>query len=306
MAPLSLELTRQIQQRIDALDTAVPGAWPLRRCKEELNALPLHGNQAYLWALHPNGDVLRVDHEAAGLSSEPERGALTRYAVLWHGARKYPELEALLPAPPAGARECELCGGTGQSSTSGCPRCDGLGWYAPLPLPVDEWMERIDRGDQVTIRREEGREWLYAGRIAGHYVCRAGEEHSAAPATPESRRALADRLRSWAEGHPHTIAWTANPTQTPDPWESAGHRLFFEGRTLEWGGVEAEYERLPDGTVRVTDTLLNDWDPAGWMPSTSDDRVLPEEEAWGEFLREMARTSHASPFPAILPRDPAG
>jgi len=311
MTRASPEISRQIQQRIDALDTNGIGRWTLRVCKEELNALPLHGNQVYLWAVRPDGEVLCVDHEAFAHPAEPERDALTLHAVLWQGARKYPELRALLPPPPDGARECEACGGTGRGDghtppTPGCLRCDGLGWYAPLPLPVDGWMERIDRGDQVTITRAERREWLYAGRIAGHYVCRAGDEHKAAPATPESRRVLEERLWGWATGHPHSIAWAANPTGMPDPWESARHRLFFEGRTPEAGGYEAEYQRLPDGTVRVTETSLNDWDPAGWIPSTTTERVLSDTEARREFVTEMGYSSHATPFPAILPREPAG
>ena len=306
MAHVSPEISRQIQQRIDALDTSGTGAWTLRLCKEELNALPLHGNQVYLWAVRPDGQVLRVDHEAFRQPAEPEGGALTTYAVLWQGARQYPELGALLPPPPDGARECEACG-TGQAPRpSGCLRCDGLGWYAPVPLPLEGWMERIDRGDQVTIRRgTKRREWLYAGRIAGHYVCRVGEEHANAPATPESRRALEERLRGWATGHPHSITWAANPTELPDPWESTGHTLFFEGDT-DMGGYEAAYERLADGTVRMIETLLNDWDPAGWMPPTVKEHVLPYADALREFLWELARLGHASPFPAILPRKPAG
>ncbi|HET7460318.1 MAG TPA: hypothetical protein VFJ82_03685 [Longimicrobium sp.] len=311
MTHVSPEISRQIQQRIDALETDGIGRWPLRVCKEELNALPLHGNQVYLWAVRPDGEVLCVDHEAFGHPAEPERDAVTLYTVFSQGAREYPELRALVPPPPDGVRECEACGGTGRGDghtppLPGCLRCDGLGWYVPAPLPVQGWMERIDRGDQVTIIREtERREWLYAGRIAGHYVCRAGDEHNAAPATPESRSELEKRLRSWATGHPHSITWTANPTEVPDPWESAGHTLFFEGRDAQVGGFEAEYERLPDGTVRVTETMLNDWDPAGWMPSTSTEHVLSDVEARSEFLGEMEFTSHASPFPAILPREPA-
>lgn len=312
MAHVSPEISRQIQQRIDALETDGIGRWPVRACKEELNALPLHGNQVYLWAVRPDSEVLCVDHEAFARPAEPERDPLTVYAVLWQGARAYPELRALLPPPPDGARECDACGGTGRGDrqsvpTPGCLRCDGLGWYAPLPLPVEGWMERIDRGDQVTIVREtERREWLYAGHIAGQYVCRAGDEHVAAPATPESRRALEERLRGWATGHPHSIAWTANPTEMADPWESAAHRLFFEGRTPEAGGYEAEYQRLPDGTVRVTETMLNDWDPAGWMPSTDTVRMLSEAHARYEFVREMGLPWHASPFPQILPLQSAG
>jgi hypothetical protein len=166
-------------------------------------------------------------------------------------------------------------------------------------------MERIDRGDRVTIvRTQQRRGHLYAGRMAGHYVCRAGEEHWSAPATPESRRELAERLRSWATGHPHTIAWTANPTDLADAWESTRHRLYFEGQSA-YGGVAATFERRDDGTVQVTDTLLNDWDPAGWMPPTDTERVLAEVDGRREFIDAMAARWHTEPLPQVIPRTAA-
>jgi hypothetical protein len=132
------ELGRQIQARIDALATSDPRAWPVRVCEEEMNALPLHGNQIYLWALRPDGVVLCLDHESASHSFERETDPLTLYAVLVQGAERYPELRSLVPAPPGGARRCDACGGTGsgegrQPATWGCLSCGGLGWYASLP-----------------------------------------------------------------------------------------------------------------------------------------------------------------------------
>ncbi|HET7228373.1 MAG TPA: hypothetical protein VFJ16_00080 [Longimicrobium sp.] len=308
MDGISPELSRRIQERIDALETADPRAWPVRVCKEEMNALPLHGNQIYLWAVRADGVVLCLDHESFAHHVEAERDPITLHAVLARGARLYPELKPLIPPPPEGLVECAACGGTGNGQrqtvpTANCLRCDGLGWHAQAPLPVDAWMERIDRGDRLKGTR--GRDWLYAGRIAGHYVCRATDDHWSAPASPDSRRELAGRLRGWATGHPHTLSWAANPAATPDPWESAAHTLFFEGRDPMAGGYEIEYQRLPDGTIRLTETLLNDWDPAGWMPSTTTERVLAEADARREFIDDMRTASRASPFPEIRPRDPA-
>src|SRR5688500_19334304 len=100
------ELGRQIQARIDALETSDPRAWPVRVCKQEMNALPLHGNQIYLWALRPDGAVLCLDHESASHAVHDETDPLTVYAVLVKGAEEHPELRALVPAPPAGARLC--------------------------------------------------------------------------------------------------------------------------------------------------------------------------------------------------------
>jgi HEAT repeat protein len=129
----SPELSAHIQARIDALQPDPFRAWPIRLCKEELNALPLHGNQIYLWALQPDGTLLSLDHEAFRQPVEPETDPLTRFAVMVHGTRTYPELAALLPTPPQGIRVCLVCLGNGrwsdeQDRGQACQSCGGLGW----------------------------------------------------------------------------------------------------------------------------------------------------------------------------------
>ena len=129
------ELAARIQQRIDELQPKSPRAWPVRVCKEELNALPLHGNILFLWAIQPDGTVLCMDHEAFGHPTEPEIDPLTVYAVVEQGARSYPELQALIPACPARAQACAACGGQGytqEATNAHCFRCSGLGWFIPV------------------------------------------------------------------------------------------------------------------------------------------------------------------------------
>jgi hypothetical protein len=144
MRPLrpSPQLAARILTWIDELRADSRGEWPIRVCKEELNALPLHGNLIYLWAIRADGTLLCMDHEAFAHPTEPETDPLTRYAVLLHGARKYSELQELIPPPPEGARPCGICGGTGlqeqeaagQLYETSCGGCSGLGWVsAPTP-----------------------------------------------------------------------------------------------------------------------------------------------------------------------------
>ena len=129
-----------IQRRIDALHPTSPGGWglgewPVRVCKERLNALPLHDNVVHLWAIRPDGTVLCMDH-VDPRPAEPETDPLTLHAVLVHGARRFPELRALVPARPQGARPCTTCSGNGARTaltgeTVPCAVCWGLGWAVP-------------------------------------------------------------------------------------------------------------------------------------------------------------------------------
>ena len=309
MSDISPEYARRIQQRIDALDTADPRAWPGRVCKEELNALPLHGNQIYLWALRPDGVVLCLDHEAFSRPSEPETDPLTLFAVLVQGATKYPELRWLVPAPPEGTRRCEECGGTGsgegrQPPTWGCLRCNGLGWYV-LSRPASDWLDRIDRGDQLELRTESGARGLVAGRLGGFYVSKAGDEYWSSPAVPAARQALLERLMAWERGERVTPAWQPNPTAARDPFDSPDHSLKFFG-TGSLGSWEDELARQPDGTYRVSETLNNDFDPAGPAFPVTRTRELDADAARVELEWKMRAGNYGSPFPAIVPREPDG
>ncbi len=134
MERVSPELSERIQRSIDGIETDdTLGRWLWRVCRDDLNALPLCGNQIYLWALRPDGTVLCVDHESFARETEPETDPLVLYAVLSHGLRDHPELGELVPAPPAGARPCGSCDGTGivergPEISETCLGCRGLGW----------------------------------------------------------------------------------------------------------------------------------------------------------------------------------
>lgn len=70
-----------------------------------------------------------------------EEASFTMYALVC-GAKKYPLLQALLPARPSDAADCLECQGTGWFMKNlGCGECWSLGWLhesvndAPPPKP---------------------------------------------------------------------------------------------------------------------------------------------------------------------------
>jgi hypothetical protein len=135
MLDLAPRLSEAVRRRIDAIEAHGLGGWLARRCKEKLNALPVVGNQVYLWALRPDGVVLRIDHEAFSVPVEEVADPLTLYAVALHAARLFPELREMVPARPEGVEPCRSCGGTGTKPETGdgCLGCSGLGWRTPPP-----------------------------------------------------------------------------------------------------------------------------------------------------------------------------
>lgn len=106
--------------------------WP-NRVFGEANALLIAANQAYLWGVRPDGQVLRLDTDDLGQRTEPEDDPRYVYAVLQSGARFLPELAELVPLQPEGVSPCRQCGGTGVPKDGGLGGrgvcvCGGLGW----------------------------------------------------------------------------------------------------------------------------------------------------------------------------------
>jgi hypothetical protein len=92
----SPELAAWIQRKIDEMDTTGLGAWPARECKEKLNALPIAGNQIYLWAIRPDGSVVCMDHESFRHETEEETDPMRLQQIIVEAAQRYPELQELL------------------------------------------------------------------------------------------------------------------------------------------------------------------------------------------------------------------
>ncbi len=309
MSPIPAPLSEAIQRHIDHLQADGDPAWLLRVCKEKLNALPLQANEIFQWALRADGEVLCLDFDSVSLPFEEERNPAIRYAVLYEAARRYPDLREVVPARPEGVQRCEDCHGRGWvESTSSCWGCHGAGWHIQR-RPVAEWMERIDRGDQLHLRVHDGGERLVAGRLAGLYVaCGDGMERWIAPADAQGRHQLANHLMSFGFGYvysfgyqKHVIAtWVPNPTQADDPFESADHALRFSG-TGSGGSFQVEYARQPEGGYRRTTTLNHDWDPLGGGDPVVTTTDLAPAAARAEVEREMRGAEGRNPFPAIVP-----
>ena len=135
MITMSAELSSRIQDLIDELDPPDElGYWPTRVCKYELNALPLHGNVIFIWALRPDGTLLRMDHESLNHPTEPESDQFLVFAVLANASKTIPELSDVVPVQPEGARPCARCDATGMVARGPdayecCLGCNGMGWY---------------------------------------------------------------------------------------------------------------------------------------------------------------------------------
>lgn len=57
----------------------------------------LHGNQAFLWYLTPEGEVLCLDTDRFGHRMEPETDAEAALEAVREACQHRPELRALLP-----------------------------------------------------------------------------------------------------------------------------------------------------------------------------------------------------------------
>lgn len=96
-------------------------------------ALALHETQFYVYALRPDGTLVRVDFEALSWPSCEETDARRVYAAMRHGAAKFPQLESLVPPRPVGVGECVRCHGRGawmraDGVVEQCIDCDALGY----------------------------------------------------------------------------------------------------------------------------------------------------------------------------------
>jgi HEAT repeat protein len=124
--PMPADLADRVRALLDAWQ---PADWVGRACKER-GGLPLGGNQIYIWALRPDGEMLCIDHESFAHHTEPETDPLTCFAMMVKVARRHPELRDAIPRPPKDARPCSSCSGTGArpGEESGCLSCAARGW----------------------------------------------------------------------------------------------------------------------------------------------------------------------------------
>jgi hypothetical protein len=105
----------------------------LRTLASRHRVLPLLVDWTGFWGLRADGEILFVGTED-GQGLVVEIDARHQRIVLFQGAKKYRELEPLLPKRPDTAQDCPSCLGTGNINMPGiAPEtiicyCGGCGW----------------------------------------------------------------------------------------------------------------------------------------------------------------------------------
>src|ERR1051325_6294012 len=88
------------------------GPLDLRKLAAELNLLPMFLDVGGCYSIRPNGEIVSFPWDEPH-KVDVENDPRIRNIVLCQGAKKYPELEELIPTRPTDAVECPDCKGTG-------------------------------------------------------------------------------------------------------------------------------------------------------------------------------------------------
>jgi len=120
---------------------------------KRLHALPLYADLGGAILLRADGQFLELQRDQPSELHPIEGDEPSWKVALVAGAERYPWLAELLPARPATAVTCEVCGGTGKFSHAGsstgyffCGRCDGLGWYERVIQRREPRVDKRSRG----------------------------------------------------------------------------------------------------------------------------------------------------------------
>src|SRR5689334_16662837 len=105
----------QIERRIDEFLAADdPTLEWVKSAVRKHAFLPLYLGWVSALGIRPDGAFVRWDHEENPEIVTALLDPYWRRMAVCQGARKYPELGALIPQRPATAQDCDSCGGTGQ------------------------------------------------------------------------------------------------------------------------------------------------------------------------------------------------
>jgi len=126
-------LSEYVQNQMQAIAREFPH---LKAEMAEAGGVMLYGTIGSAAFLRPDGTI--VVHAAVDWVNEPETyewheaTGKERWGALVLGARRMPELKALLPKRALGTPDCLQCKGSGFIHGGiVCPDCGGLGWVAP-------------------------------------------------------------------------------------------------------------------------------------------------------------------------------
>jgi hypothetical protein len=119
----------------DRIEELLAGDWAptLKPAVRRWNFLPLYCGWLSILGIRPDLSFVRwdIEDDPDVIKRLPE--AFLQRLALCQGAKKYPELRALIPARPPDAVTCEDCKGLGDMP--GLPTfvcsCGGCGWLVP-------------------------------------------------------------------------------------------------------------------------------------------------------------------------------
>lgn len=162
---------------------------------------------------------------------------------------------------------------------------------------MSHWLSAIDRGNQLALGAPRQHMTVWAGRLAGRYVVKAGSAYWSARVSRAAREELETHLAAIMADAALVPAWTLNRTAHDDPFESAVHRFSFLGvyREVDW-------VRRVDGRYQETVRVEHNQDPMGGAFIDTRERVLDPTAAAAAFDEEMRFPEHVCPFPRIEPR----
>jgi hypothetical protein len=130
---LSSEISQLLTARIEAFTRDAVEPEYLRLHVSHHRVLPILVDWTGFWGLRADGEIWLIDTED-GREPVREFDERLRRVALCKGAKKYPELQPLVPDRPQGAMDCPHCVGTGRIDAPGVPPdtivcyCGGLGW----------------------------------------------------------------------------------------------------------------------------------------------------------------------------------
>ena len=123
-------IERRIQEFLGDLNLGIAWVKPAVRGH---GFLPLHFGWVAIIGIRPDGSFVRWDYEGDPTVVKALSDPWSERMAICQGAKKYPELAALLPPRPPKARECNSCRGNG--TIDALPqvicRCGGVGWVVP-------------------------------------------------------------------------------------------------------------------------------------------------------------------------------
>jgi len=131
LVPVTAETSDYISRCVRAFCDEAPDKlhWQTQYVAE-FSALPLYIGWTETIGIRADGEIVRWSTEGEYIGVRPVEDPIWVRAGLVEGSKRYPGLQALIPARPPDARTCPVCSGAGYPPGwphIGCS-CGGVGW----------------------------------------------------------------------------------------------------------------------------------------------------------------------------------